>query len=340
MGQFAFFAALLGLLAIGFAVSALWRSSRRLAVVLALGLPLAAVGVYALRGAPAALDPQPAVAPTSTIEEAVARLQQRIDARPDNFDDMVLLARSYMVLQDFGLARDTYARAVALRPDDSGLAVEHAESLLHASADGRLPAAAVGPLEKALERNPVDQRALFLLGQYRMQEGRPAEAVATWQTLLPLLTADAADVLRQQIDAARVAAALPPLAEGAAAASTAVAASAAGLAIEIRIDPALADLARPGDALYVFARGPEGTGPPFAAKRVVLGQLPLQLQLTDDDSPMPAARLSSQKQVVVVARLSRSGDVKASRGDIEAEPLAVDTDDGRPIRLVLTRVVP
>ena len=42
MSQFAFFAALLGLLAIAFAVSAIWQKSRGLALALALGLPLAA----------------------------------------------------------------------------------------------------------------------------------------------------------------------------------------------------------------------------------------------------------------------------------------------------------
>jgi cytochrome c-type biogenesis protein CcmH len=112
------------------------------------------------------------------------------------------------------------------------------------------------------------------------------------------------------------------------------------LNIEVQIDPALANSVKPGDVVYVFARSIDGSGPPFAAKRIELGNLPLQLQLSDADSPMPAARLSSQQNVLLVARLSRTGDVKAASGDIEAAPLQVATNGKEQITLVLNRPVP
>jgi cytochrome c-type biogenesis protein CcmH len=351
MGQFLFFAALLVLLAIAFAVFALWRSARGLALALALGIPLAAAGLYWLKGTPDALDPAKvttlnpqAAAEPATMEEAIAKLQARVAAEPDNFDDLVLLARSYMAVEKFGPAPALYARAMKLRPDDSDVSVEYAEALLRASSDHRFPPSVDGLLENAVAKNPTNQRALFFLGLKQMQDKHPADAAATWGTLMPMLEPDTARQLRPQLDAARAAAGLPPLPETVA--STAMppddasAPPSTGLSIDVQIDPSLAKLAQPGEALYVFARAPGGGGPPLAVKRLVLGKFPLHLQLTDADSPMPAAKLSSQTMVILMARLSRTGDVQASSGDLEANPLQVRTDSKEPITLTLNRAVP
>lgn len=336
MTQFVFFAVLLGLLAVAFAVSPLWKRSRRMALAVAVGLPLAAAGLYHLIGQPAALDPAVVIAPAS-MEDAVAQLQQRLDGKPEDFEGQVLLGRSYMALEKFDLARDAYAKALKFRPEDDDVGVEYAEALLRTSADHRFPPEAVRLLEAAVARNPDSQRALFFLGTHQMQDNRPAEAAATWERLLPQLDPDTAAELRKQVDAARLAAGLPAQPPRDAPAATP---TAPGLDIEISIDPALASEAKPGAVLYVFARAIEGGGPPFAAKRIELGQLPMQLRLTDGDSPMPAARLSSQKNVLIMARLSRSGDVMAASGDIEAVPVSVAVDAATPVRLVLSRSLP
>jgi len=336
MSQFVFFAALLALLAIAFAVSALWRSSRSLALALALVLPAAAAGLYYLKGNPAALEPQVAAAPTS-IEDAVAQLQARLASQPENFEGLGLLARSYMAMEKYDLARDAYAKALKLRPDDTDLSVEYAESLLRTSADRRFPPEAVVLLENAVAKHPDNQRALFFLGTHQMQDNRPAEAVATWEKLLPKLDAETAAALRKQVDAARLAAGMPPSSPDTAPMPDS---ETAALTIEIQIDPTLAKMAQAGDVLYVFARPLDGKGPPFAAKRVELGSLPLRLQLTDADSPMPAAKLFSQDKVLLMARLSKTGDVKSASGDIEADPVQVSTKGKEQITLVLNRSIP
>jgi hypothetical protein len=41
-----------------------------------------------------------------------------------------------------------------------------------------------------------------------------------------------------------------------------------------------------------------------------------------------------------MARLSRSGDVKAASGDIEADPLQVSVGRAKPITLILNRPIP
>jgi cytochrome c-type biogenesis protein CcmH len=335
MNQFIFFAALLGLLAVAFAISALWQRSRALALALAIGLPLAAAGVYYLKGEPAALKPHAAVAP-KTIDDVVAEFQRKLAKDPTNFEGTVLLARSYMALGKFDLASATYAKAMQLRPEESDVSVEYAEAMLRASPDHRFPPQAVAYLKNAIEKNPNNQRALFFLGTHEMMEHQPAEAAATWEKLLPMLSPEAAALVRKQINEARLQAGQPPLPADAGAPIV----SAGGLEVDVQIDPTLAKLAQPGDVLYVFARSVAGGGPPLAAKRIELGKLPLHLQLTDADSPMPAAKLSSQPEVQLMARLSKSGDVKAASGDIEADPIQVASSSKEPVTLILNRPVP
>ena len=331
MTIFVLSAAFLVLVAIAFATAPLWRQSRSLALGLALALPLCVYALYRLQGTPAALDPANLRAP-QTIDEAIAMLQARLEREPDNVEGWILLARSHAAQENYGLAAKAYARAKALAPDDTDLGVEYAEALMRNAGANGAPAEAVTLLESALRANPDNQRALLLFGMQRLQAGKPAEASAAWERLLPMLEPAAANALRAQIDIARAAAQLPPLPPPAMAPAL--------LTVRIAIDPALASQARPGDVLFVFARSPEGRGPPFAVKRIALDSLPTEIALGDDDSPMPTAKLSAQKTVQVVARLSRSGNAQAGSGDIEAEPQTVDLADATPITLTLSRPVP
>ena len=332
MSQFLFFAALLSLLAVALAVSALWRSTRWLALAIALGLPVTVAGLYYLIGTPAALDPQRVNAP-KTLDEAIVQLQKRLIDEPDNFEGWALLGSSYMTAEKFDLARDAFAKAHALEPENTDAAVAYVEASLRAASDHRLPDNTVALLEKVLGKDPSNQRALFFLGLHHMQSNRPAEAAATWEKLLPLLPPDTAQALRGQINRARQASNLPPLPEPAAVAGP-------SLSVTVQIDSSLASQAKPGDTLYIFARRSDGAGPPVAAKRIALDRLPLNVTLSDADSLMPTAKLSSQKTVVVMARLSKSGNAQAASGDIETDPLTSPLADAAPITLTLSRAIP
>lgn len=334
MSVFLALAAGLVVLLIGMVAWPLWRGgSRALALAVALVLPLAAAAIYHLKGQPEALDPQLATAPAS-VEDAVAQLEKRLAADPGNFEGTALLARSYMALERFDEASATYARALALKPGDTDLSVEYAEAMLRAAPDRRFPPKAVALLEKAVAANPNNQRALFFLGLQRRQAERPAEAAQLWERLLPMLEPAAAGELRKQVDEARTAAGLPALPPMVAAAPATGAASDAGLDVEVTLDPALAKSMPPGAVLFVFARSTEGRGPPFAAKRVEPGSWPLRLRLSDADSPMPAALLSTQSRVQVMARLSAAGAQGAS-GDLESTPVEADPHAGTGVTLVL-----
>jgi len=327
MGQFTFLAIILVCLAIAFAISALWQRARVLAIVLTLALPVAAGVLYWLKGEPQGADPALAKAPSS-IEEAQVQLEKLTAAHPDNFGDTVTLARAYMAQGKYEQARDTYARAVKLKPDDASFYAEYVEALLRTSPDRHFTKQTVDLLESALRQDPQNQRALFFLGLAQRQNGHPAEAVATWEKLLAQLDSGSSTALRAQIAQARAEAGMPE------------APKEATIRVRVVLDPTLARELHPGAVLFVFAReaGVDG-GPPVAAKRLAATQFPVELELGDSDSPMPTATLFQMHKVLLVARLSRNGVAARATGDIEADPVEVEVKPGAQAELTLSRSV-
>src|SRR5690606_2958970 len=286
--------------------------------------------VYGIVGTPEAIDAPPAVAAATprTMEEAVVQLEAELERNPGRADGWMLLARSYEMLDRRIEARDAYARALELDPDNPDLLVQAAQARLFAAPDKKLDAEAVAILKRSLELQPQQQRARWFLGVWQRQEGRAAEAAETWQPLLSQVDAATAATLRVQIDAARQEAGLAPLP-----AAEAPAATANALAVKVSVDPDFASRERlRGDArVFVIARIPDGPPMPVAAEKHPLQDLPLTITLDDSDSPMPTQKLSDLEEVELVARLSSSGEAMAQEGDLESKPVRVTLPATEPV---------
>ncbi|WP_158637178.1 tetratricopeptide repeat protein [Arenimonas daejeonensis] len=246
----------------------------------------------------------------------------------------MLLARSRMAQQQWVKARDAFAKAQALLPDEPDLMVEYADAMMRAAPDGRFPPEAVAMLEKVVAGQPNHQRGLFYLGAQRLQAGEPAQAAELWERLLPTLDPRTAQALRPQLAMAREQAGLPPLEETPAVATGPV------LEVTVELAPAVAAQLADGDTLFVFARTADGAGPPVAVKRLPARDFPVTLGLSDADSLMPTQKLSTQPQVQLMARVSKSGDAAAAAGDLEAEAQVIEMRDGAKITLSIDRVHP
>ena len=108
--------------------------------------------------------------------------------------------------------------------------------------------------------------------------------------------------------------------------------------LTITLDPTLASTLKPGAILFVFAKSLDDKGPPVAAKKIDAVNFPIQLELSDADSLMPTAKLSSQEKVAVSARISIQGDALARSGDIEADTVIVETKSASASEIKLSRV--
>src|SRR3546814_3907285 len=85
------------------------------------------------------------------MEEAVVQLEAELERNPGRADGWQLLARSYEMLGRRVEARDAYARALVLAPDDPDLLVQAAQARLFADPDKKLDAEAVAMLKRSLE---------------------------------------------------------------------------------------------------------------------------------------------------------------------------------------------
>jgi len=85
----------------------------------------------------------------------------------------------------------------------------------------------------------------------------------------------------------------------------------------VTLAPSLSGKGSAADTLFVFAREMNGPPMPVAIVRATKRDLPFTFQLDDSTSPMPSRKLSSTGPVVIVARLSKSGQAVPQSGDLE-----------------------
>ena len=90
------------------------------------------------------------------------------------------------------------------------------------------------------------------------------------------------------------------------------------------VAPALAARVAPSDTLFVFARAAEGPRMPLAILKRSAAELPLSFTLDDSMAMSPELKLSGFANVVISARISKSGDAMPQSGDLEGQsaPLA------------------
>jgi len=86
---------------------------------------------------------------------------------------------------------------------------------------------------------------------------------------------------------------------------------------KVDLSPALKAKVAPTDTVFVFARAAEGPRMPLAIVRKQVRDLPIEFALDDSMAMAPNMKLSSFPEVVVGARVSRSGNATPQSGDLE-----------------------
>lgn len=304
-----------------------------LALALAFVIPLATVGVYMLVGTPQTLDGVAKAEPPPSIDEAMASLSARLAQHPDDLQGWLLMGQAQNMLHQFTQARDAYGHALELDAGNGVAMVGWAESDSQSRPDHLIDGRARELLNKAVQVDATNQRALWLLGISDFQQGRYKEASATWRKLQPLLdpSSNVAAAVEQQIAAA----------DAKASGKTdepAATATPPALDVQVAVAPALKSKLAAGDTLYVYARAEHGPPMPLAVAKLDAGKLPASVILTDGMGMTPQFKLSSAERVFVGARISKSGQAIAQPGDLEGDAGVVSTATRDPIRISIDKV--
>lgn len=331
------------------------RGGQWAALLLAVFVPASALLIYHLLGNPELTTGAAAVPADSgdgaqqqaqghplaaMVEKLAARLQQQ----PDDVEGWTMLGRSYALMNRFSDAEAAYAKAVALDADNGDLLTDYADVMITANG-GQFTDVSGDVLSKALSLQPENVKALWLMGHWQFQHAHYQEALDYWQKTAARVQPGGADAqaIGEQIRMAQEKLGIEPtpVAVGSAAETPQPAAGGgASIQVDVELDPALAAKVDAGDTLFVFARAQQGPRMPLAIVRNQAGALPVSVTLDDSQAMSPAMKLSGFDEVVVGARISKSGQAMPTSGDLQGTVEHVKTGDGQRVKIVINEAVP
>lgn len=311
--------------------SALRRNPLKiLAISLSILLPLVSVGLYWKVGNPNAVLPQASQSGMEGFgamrsETAIRELEKKLADNPESPEGWLILARSYGEMERFADAARAYDKLTKLVPNDAQLWADYADVLAMVHEQSLLG----GPtklLDKALELDPNNGKALALSGSAAMERGDYATAVRHWENLLKLIPADTEDakMVEGGIQQARSFLQMkngktPMLALRAPAErqSTAATGGKERITGTVTLSDALKAKANPDDTVFVLARAAEGPRMPLAIIRKQVRDLPITFSLDDSMAMSPQMKMSNFDRLVVMARISKSGNAMPQPGDMQ-----------------------
>jgi len=306
-------------------------------------VPAVSVGLYQeLGGGLAALDPEHVPPPVASeehqqvdIEAMVAQLAERMKDNPDDIEGWFMLGRSYQFLNRYEEAKAAYDRVLALGGESSPDFLATYADVLAMLNDKRIGEDSMRYIQKALAIDPNHVKALWLAGTAGFQQGDYSMALKYWERLARVLPPGSEDArtIQANVNALRAQLGMEPMPEP-------TAAGGARVSGVVEIAPDLRDRVSPEDTVFIFARAVDGPRMPLAIMRVKVKDLPMHFTLDDSQAMSPMANLSAFPEVVVGARVSKSGNAMPRSGDLEGLSGTVRVADAGEVRIVIDRVIP
>jgi len=326
---------------------------RKTVLALCLMLPVCAVLLYGAWGSPMGLDPSalarsaPDEGPNATvtpekIAQMVGQLERRLQDEPNNVDAWVMLARLQRSQEKFPASEKSFAKALALTPDDD-LAVERAEVVAQVQG-GDFSGEPWAVINRILKANPNQNNALLLAGSASFSEGRFAQAIQYWERVRASLPPQSEDInaldsalaqARERLAPGRAsvqppvtgsasaqssnagaASAQPPVSTGTSNNPPPASTAAARIAGRVSLAPELLAQTSPSDTVFVYATPAQGGRMPLAIVRTTVAALPFDFVLDDSQAMGPQSKLSSASEVVLKARISKTGQAMAQPGEL------------------------
>jgi cytochrome c-type biogenesis protein CcmH len=321
--------------------------------------------VTGMEANPGAAQPQSA----PPLGKMIAGLEERLQANPADVEGWLLLARSYGQLDQQQRARAALGRGLQANRDDLDLTVALAETTARIQGN-KFVGEPVELLRTVLARAPGHRKALWLTGIGELQGDNPAQALLHWERLQAAghMEAEDAALLGRFIAQARAQMSEEPRSQSPAAAasrpSTATTktgtspsanpnsgianasapresgnVSGTSIAVSVEIEASKLSNVSPQDTVFVFARAAQGPRMPLAIARRTVADLPFEVTLDDSMAMMPALKLSGFTQVIIGARVSKTGNAMPAPGDLSGSHGPLSPSDTAKATVVINRVV-
>lgn len=306
-------------------------------IVIGVLVPVAATLLYLYLGSVQGLvaPPHPAADLSSItadqFRDMTAKLATRMQQNPGDAEGWKMLGRAYRAMERYGEANEAYKKALELQPQDADLLADYAESL-GLSGGRSLAGEPSRLLDRALKIDPHNTKVLTLLGSAAFERKDYKSAIGYWETVLkqPGVGGELAQALQKGVDEAKVRLTGKP----------AVAASSGEERVTgvVSLDESLKSKVRPDDTVFVFARAADGPRMPLAIVKIRVSDLPYKFSFDDTSAMMPEMKLSKFPEVVIGARVSRSGGATPMAGDLEGNSGKIKPG-GSVVRVTIDRAV-
>jgi cytochrome c-type biogenesis protein CcmH len=293
------------------------------AVVLAVALPISAMGFYMWVGEPEALNPMALKSPDQVDQKDLAKLAEtladKLQSQPENLQGWVMLGRTYRTLENFDASIKAYDAALKLSADDD-LQLERIE-VMAMQRQGNFDGEPWRVIRDILQKDPQHYGALLTAGSASYAERKYADALKYWEQARKPLEANHPDLpgLENAIATVRETMGLPAKAASTGSSTSsgsAAASSALNVSGQISLSAALKAKTSPNDAVFVYATPGNGDRMPLAIMKTTVSQLPLNFTLDDSTAMTPDRKLSTAGEVFIKVRVSKSGNAMPQSGDL------------------------
>lgn len=257
---------------------------------------------------------------TEALQDFALGLRTKLHQEPDNAVGWMLLGRVWGALNQPDTAKDAFEKSIQLNPDSVGALLSYAQALiLLGSEDDILQARRV--LQRVLELDSANVNALATLAVISSELGDKLAALGYWQRLQAGLPSDDPNYAMVQQKIAELRAANSQTAE-ADTRPTDPAAQGIRIVVTVQIDEVLRQKLPENGVLFVFAQDADSEmRMPAAVVKVPLAELPITLQLSDQNAMLADYTLSGLSRVNLLARISLDDNVAQAKGELQGQTL-------------------
>lgn len=315
------------------------------AIIVGILLPISAIGMFWKTGHFSVLETIQKI-PSQTaqqselnsLEEMIGRLEEKMKKNPDDPKGWSMLGRSYAVLERYAEAEQAYSKAVILtKESDPDVLADYAEAIALKN-DGQIAGKPLELIQKNLNNFPDHPKSLWLIGLNAAQQGNFKEAVQNWEKVLAQMppNSEASEAMKNHIQEVKKAGNLPLETTD----QPVISNSTVKLNVQVELDPTLQTQIQPEQTVFIYAH-PAQNKMPLAMVTKTAKELPLNITLDDSQAMLPTAKLSQYQEVIISARISKTGNAAPQSGDIFGETTVIKTNEvSQPIKIIINQVVP
>jgi cytochrome c-type biogenesis protein CcmH len=303
------------------------NQGRWLVYVMVVAIPVISAGLYVTLGDYQAIsrinDPNqvaqanqsesPNQPTPEAINKMVTKLAEKLNAEPNNLEGWLMLGRSYKVLEKYPQAVDALDHAYRLSGDKPDVMLAYAEVLAF-SKNGAWGGKAKELITKALVIEPDNLSGLWFAAMASAQQGDKPTAISYLRKLDAVLPVDSPD--KQQIHDLIANAESQVGSQSPEKPVDPLASTVKPIEIKVSLAKELQQKVSSDDTVFIYAQAVSGPKMPLAIIRKKVSDLPVTVSLSDTDSMLPAMKLSSFKQVRLLARISKSGNPMPQPDDL------------------------